>query len=951
MRPSWQMRCQKYIQVEVVKMDTFEVFTIGNAYFLDKIFNAIRLIFSSGLTGVLKVAVTISIGLLAIKAITTSNFKETIKWVAGVIILTALFLNTKGKVVIHDQLPDSQGRVQAAYIVEDVPWGLAWIAHATSNVGQVMMKKFESAFSGVTNNQTYSKYGVLFGSKIVEDASRIRITNADLRGNMIKFYRQCMVPDLKMGRNRKNGYTFKELAQTEDMGEFLKNHSSRARSIYLNATVTTRDTKSSGFFDDLFSKPSHSKSTIDGYVSCNQAAHVLSDMIAQEVDGNKPLLSSSFTGQFMGSDVSVQAKNKFFESVLADTYGAFLKSSRDASEILKQNIMINAVTDSAKSVANSYARTATEEMTRSSMYSVSQIFQKFIPIIRSVFECLFYGVAPLVLILMVTPIGLEVLKNYAFSFLYLQMWPPMYAILYVITESWTRFSASGLKHNMQSLPQIEAINYDIAMVSGYMLLLIPFLAMFVTKGLVASVGNMATSMMYIPQTAAVNTSDQAIKGNFSMGNTSLDTHSYDNANAHKHDDNYSWMSGMKSFQTPTGSIIKETPMGNKVTDFGGSTHNLAGLANLNWNQAMGTRLDASETMAQKEMEVASKDHVESASAGMSKMLGYDSNYNKGTSSYDAINNSLTQDQREAADYSKQIVDRIAKEHGMTSNDALRMSMAAKGGFDIFGTGVIFEASGSTETQKQQAWRAAQNAIQDEKFTKSLGVVESLGKTSNIQTNDSESESAINSIRSDFAQSSSASSRVSDARENLHSIQEARSNYENNSQSVDLNLNNKFADWGVEKYGAEEFEQILAHNPEKARNAAQNFLKEAIGDVGKYKFGELSNKNLDLTGDDYSNIQSKHTQNKTTLNEYSGDFVKNSTSNKLNLQNKYLNESSEFDRSSSEAKKHIESHKNKINNDTHIHEQEAENELNQSTTQKMDSRILNFFNQGNKNEKN
>src|SRR3989338_6400111 len=205
-------------------MDTFEVFTIGNAYFLDKIFNAIRLIFASGFTGILKIAVAVSLGLLAIKSMMTSNFKETAKWMIGVVALTALFLNTKAKIVIHDSLPDQAGRIQAAYIIDDVPWGLAWIASSTSTIGKSVMTKFESAFSGAANNQTYRKYGILFGSKVIEDANRIRISNPDLRGTMLKFYRQCIVPDLKMGHTRKNGYTLSELSETEDIGEFLKAH-------------------------------------------------------------------------------------------------------------------------------------------------------------------------------------------------------------------------------------------------------------------------------------------------------------------------------------------------------------------------------------------------------------------------------------------------------------------------------------------------------------------------------------------------------------------------------------------------------------------------------------------------------------------------------------------------------------------------------------------------------
>jgi conjugal transfer mating pair stabilization protein TraG len=920
-------------------MDTLDIYTIGNAYFLDKIFNAIRIIFDGDLANVLKIAAAISLGILAIRASVTQNFKETVKWSLGVVVLTSLFLTTKAKVVIHDQLPDQQGRLQAVYVVDDVPWGLAWIASSTSQVGKAMMDKFESAFAGVTNNPTYRKYGILFGSKIVEDASRIRISNADLRGFMVRFYRQCMVPDFKMGHSRKNGYTLSELTQAEDITEFLKDHASRARNIYLSGTVTKKE-KKSGLLADILGSTLETQSTLDGYVSCNKAAEHISDMIDFEVEKNKHKISSSFIGQFMGDNKTVAEKNKFYEMVLTDTYGAFLKSSREASKILQQNVMINALKDSATSISNTYGQTATEEMTRSSLYSVSQVFQKFIPIIRSVFECLFYGVAPLVIILMVTPIGFEVVKNYAFSFVYLQMWPPMYAILYTITESWSRFSSSGLKHNIESLPQIESINYDISMVSGYMLALIPMLSMVVTKGLVASIGNMATSMMYIPQTAAVHASDQAVKGNYSFGSTNMDTHSFDNVNAHKHDDNYSWMSGMKSFALPSGAVLKEAATGQRLLDASPAVSNLGGVGNINWGRAVGSRLDQSETMAAKEVETSGKDYVESASSGMSKVLGYDNAYSQGTSAHDAINKSLTNDQRQAFDNVRSVTDKIAKDSGISSEDALRMSVSVKGGFGTSNNGISFEGQGYTTSQIKQGWNQAQEASKDQRFSESLSQVESFGKTNSVQTQESETQSVIDSMKGDFTKSTSASSRHSQAMENLHSIQEAKSNYKTNSQSVDLNLNNKFADWGMAKFGAETFEQMALNNPKQLQETAQKFLTEEVGGDGGYKLSSLSKTNYDLTNDDFNKIENRNLENRQSINGSSGNEVGNAEAKKQGLQNRYTQQNQNFEKTQNMNAGKITEGAKQIDATSNQQKNEVNKKVNQLASEQAGSRIMN-----------
>ena len=116
--------------------------------------------------------------------------------------------------------------------------------------------------------------------------------------------------------------------------------------------------------------------------------------------------------------------------------------SKEAKDILLQNIAINSLSEAAN--LKNYGKVATESMTKLAYNSVGQMAQKFIPILRAVLECLFYGVFPLVLILMVTPIGLDVLKNYAFGFIYLQLWQPMYAILFCIASSWGKLYSSDI---------------------------------------------------------------------------------------------------------------------------------------------------------------------------------------------------------------------------------------------------------------------------------------------------------------------------------------------------------------------------------------------------------------------------------------------------------------------------------------------------------------------------
>lgn len=937
-------------------MNTYEIYTLGSGHYLEMVFNAIRLVFESGYTNVLKAAVAGSLVVLAFRAGFTSNFKDMFKWLLSVVIVTSLFLTTKAKVVIIEQLPSSNGRLPAAYHIDNVPWGLAIIGSTTSIIGKTIMEKFDLSFSAASTNVgsgTYQKYGILFGSKIVEDASRTRINSPSLRNIMISFYKQCVIPDLKMGHNRTNGYTLDELAQTENIAGFLKAHAANARTIYIDTKVTKK-IKRGGDKDnflDFISGISTKSTNEKGYYSCNQAAHIIADMVEYEISSNLGSYSASFLGQFTSgknnASQNQQQKNSFFEAMLKNNYSKFLSSSREAGTILMQNVMINSIRDSASSVADSYGQVTTEAMTKSSFYSVSQVFQKFIPIIRAVFECLFYGVSPIILILMLTPIGIDVLKNYAFSFIYLQMWPPMYAILYSITQSWSTASAVGLRHNMQFLPQIESINGDIAMVSGYMLAMIPVLSLFVTKGLVASIGNLTNSMLYIPQTAAVQSSEQSVHGNYSFGNTNIDTHSNNNLNANKHDDNYAWMSGMKSFSMPSGASMKLFADERVGLDASGAMSNLGGQVNIGWHQAIGNSFNESESNAQNEAERYSKDYIESASSGISKMLGYNTNYSKGSSAYQSINNSLSADQRKSFDYARSVTDRISKDANISTEDALRLSMGVRTGAGFAGISASLDASGYTSSQKREAWSKASSAMEDTRFSNSLSEIESFTKSDAVKTHDSQSQELLNSARSDFNQASSASSNHSIALDKLRSISTARSNYENQSSNYDKQFTNMFIEENAKKYGVEHLEQLVRSNPNnidplveefvRSKNLIHKFMPKGVNSYNQYNLTDADRKGIKRVV--ISNNNSINSNNSENAN-FDPEIIDEKISHAQNQHGK------DFENLTDQVQvKEIE-----LINQTQNRKTEVENELEHSALSKTINNITNKIT-GEKNDEN
>ncbi|MEK6733576.1 MAG: conjugal transfer protein TraG N-terminal domain-containing protein [Pseudomonadota bacterium] len=860
-------------------METFEIYTLGSGYYLEKIFNAINLILhpDNNFVSVMKLSALGAIVVLTVRAGLNSDFKSAAKWFFGVTILVGLFLTSKANVQIIDTLPDSYGRLSSARQVQSVPWGLAFIGSATSRIGNNIAQKFDQALAGVFNNSDYQQTGLLFGSKIVEDTSKFRIEDAGIKQLMLSFYKKCIVPDLNMGYKRANGYSLKDLTSSINILEFLKDHSSKARIIYVGG------------------KPG-------GYQSCQKTAEYLYTSLNKSVDLRIPILAKQFGAFFSQNqgDNSNEA-SQVFASVLEGSYGIFLKnSSKNAKDILLQNIAINSLGEAADSKL--YGKVATESMTKLAYNSVGQMAQKFIPILRAVLECLFYGVFPLVLILMVTPIGLDVLKNYAFGFIYLQLWQPMYAILFCIASSWGKLYASNITDiTFDSHSSIMQINEEISSVSGYMLTLVPVLSLFITKGMVANMGNLASSIIYIPQSTAVQNAEAAVKGNYQIGNTSIDAHHANTSSSNKYDDNYAWTSGMKSFSMNSGAQERIYSDGRSTIDSSGAVSNLAGLAKIDWSKAIGNRYDQSINDNISNSERHASNMIENTSSGYSKLLGYDQNFSKGSSTYENWNKSLSSDQRKTIDEARGFVEKVAHDNNISTQDAMKVAVTAnaEAGGSLFGIGgklgINFE--GSKLSSKTEGYNKMLETSKNENFAKSLSQIESFTNTSSYQENNNVNNNMLEGAKSDFNQAKSASYERSKSLDQVHNLQKSKADFESNSSSISQDLSNQFAQHYIKKFGAEKFENIIRTDPAQTNQLLNDFLNNRIN-VGvssisnEFARDEASMQTSNIEDNHQKNskiIENNNVDNRARVNSEAPTNFKGKVQNKITMESFKQNE--------------------------------------------------------------
>ncbi len=442
------------------------------------------------------------------------------------------------------------------------------------------------------------------------------------------------------------------------------------------------------------------------------------------------------------------------------------------------------------------------------------------------------------------------------------LWQPMYAILFCIASSWGKLYASNITDiTFASHSSIMQINEEISSVSGYMLTLVPVLSLFITKGMVANMGNLASSIIYIPQSTAVQNAEAAVKGNYQIGNTSIDTHHANTSSSNKYDDNYNWTSGMKSFSMNSGAQERIYSDGRSTIDSSGAVSNLAGLAKIDWSRAIGNRYDQNINDNISSSERHASNMIENTSSGYSKLLGYDQNYSKGSSAYENWNKSLSSDQRKTIDEARGFIEKIAHDNNISTQDALKVAVTAnaEAGGSLFGIGgklgINFE--GSKSNTKTDSYNKMVESSKNESFAKSLSQIESFTNSSTYQENDGITNNMLEGAKSDFSSSKSASFERSKSLDQVHNLQKSKADFESNSSSISQDLSNQFAQSYIKKFGAEKFENIIRTDPTQTNQLLNDFLNNRIN-VG---VSSISNEFArDEASMQTSNIEDNHQKN-------------------------------------------------------------------------------------------
>ena len=683
----------------------YELFTLGGGTYLVDLLNAVAAITGGGAFVTLaQIAGVTGLAWALFRTAFGGSWKDNAKWLLLFVCVWGALVVPKGTVRVVDRLDPAL----APAVVANVPLGLALFASLTSRVGDGLTRMSEQAFS-LPNDLAYRRHGLIFGSRLAAAATRMEVTDAVFSRNLRAYARQCVFYSLLLGH-----ISADDLRESTDLWALITasgSPSAGASPARMVEYVTRGAVSGTG------------ATTLDrAIVTCAAAASRLDALWGAEVTRASGVFGMRL---FPGAASEALARAELMAALPA-AHGYLIGASRSAAEVLRQQMVLNAVHDAGEqwsaeagnaAALRSYTEARAEAQTVSAYRAIGRQAETWVPMLRIVFECLYVGAFPMAVLLMLTPAGGAIFRSYFSGLVWLQSWGPLYAILHRVAmgEAAERMSAAALMPggdagvSLVAQAGIRAVAADVAVMSGYLSMSVPFLAAALAYG-VGRATSLATSVLSVGQEAASSAAQEGTTGNISLGNTSADTHRFASVEGHQIRTSAQVDSGRYTGFAPGGAAYTVTADGATVMDAGSATSRVP---------AAGVRLTESlaeshEVRAGAAIEQARGWSAEAAAArtaAATDSAAMVERFSQDVRSGLTHARGVTESENAGAQSLESHLEKLSQAGGITKEQAAGLASEARmgGGFDFI---VKIGANGSASWRGQTFSREAWNRMTD-----------------------------------------------------------------------------------------------------------------------------------------------------------------------------------------------------------------------------------------------
>lgn len=800
-------------------MAVAEMYVIGGGDWMRETLNAVAAFMQTdGWAWIRRVGILAGVYVLMVQWIRTHDLIRVLTWVF-VLIGVGVALTKGPRVQVIDNT-----NPRDVYVVDNVPLGITFPATLFTQFGTVMVQGYEKVFSQ-PDVATYSRTGMLFGAALVARSTDFTAQNPELTDLFADYVQNCVIGDILLNRK----YSLNELMNSPDPYTLIFRKPSPLRG--------------------LFSK--------DGkFMTCEQAAGPLQKMLGLEGQtGSKTW--HYYARQLFGGKPDADL---LFGQLLGNSYQYFYQNKNAASDIIKQNVVMNGLRSGILSYASrsndtagmlNIATTSALEKQRLSQATVGQVAMRMLPTLHVVMMGILMGVFPMIILVGMVNQGWQVFKGYVFAWLWLMSWPLLYAILNsAMTFHARKMGAPVVLSNLS----VVQLNYsDIATTAGYISMFIPFISWYIAIGLgnaLNSIGHSFNNALSGASSAAASTTADA---NYSFSNMQSE-----NVSGNTWNTNSDIRTGQMTKQLGTGGTQTQTADGSQVFDATGSTSRIPVDIGVTRQIATAQQQMAREAESQAQTAMHSfNSNISSAWTQLSQFTGQRGSSDTMTQGADTAQNSQASI---AAHKMASAVDTYANNNNVTKEQAtqelasravtdtagfhVKGGVSTSAGFKVLGTGATAEGymgvsydktgndtdahSASSGTRGSQDARHDKNAQAAADFKKGMDYLTSHRTSQSGGHTDNNADSRIDQLSSSLSGAKSSYEQYSSAHTRSHELSEQASRTESLSGDMRENLSQQFAQYVTEK-APNDAGNILTGHSSEAASARQQLAREFVRD--------------------------------------------------------------------------------------------------------------------------
>lgn len=177
----------------------------------------------------IKIAEIIGVLMTGIVYVKGQDLRTLFYWLVGFVLINALLLTPKERIVIHDLANPTVIKT-----VNNVPLGVAFPLYLSTKIGYSIAQTYDLFFSSPADVQ-YTKTGLLFGLRLLEESFYMKFSNDTLSTNLNNYIKSCVIE-----RNMiKGANSFDELMNNKELVSTLYAGSAADYVSFSQSGVTT----------------------------------------------------------------------------------------------------------------------------------------------------------------------------------------------------------------------------------------------------------------------------------------------------------------------------------------------------------------------------------------------------------------------------------------------------------------------------------------------------------------------------------------------------------------------------------------------------------------------------------------------------------------------------------------------------------------------------------------